>query len=56
MKTYHAMIWQPDSKESGYRASVTAESLEDARRLLEAEYGEGSVFDLRNEDDASRPR
>ena len=38
------------------RAEVMAESLEDARRKLELEYGEASVYSLWNEEDAERPR
>ena len=33
-----------------------AGSLDDARTVLEAEYGVGTVFDLHNEGDASRSR
>jgi hypothetical protein len=56
MKQYQAMIWNAESKAPGRRASVVAESLEDARRKLEAEHGVGTVFDLHNIDDAQRPR
>jgi hypothetical protein len=55
IKTYKAMIWDDPSK-PGRRVSVLAESLDDAKRQLEAEYGEGHVFDLHNEEDAARPR
>jgi hypothetical protein len=56
MKTYKAMVWPNGPDEPGRRVSVQANSLEEAREQLEAEYGEGSVFDLHNEDDAARPR
>ena len=55
MKIYKAMIWKTDS-EPGLRVSVTADSPEEARKVLEAEWGEGTVYDLRNEEDAERPR
>jgi hypothetical protein len=42
--------------EPGRRVSVRAVSLEEARKLLEAEYGKGSVLNLHNEDDAARTR
>jgi hypothetical protein len=56
VKTYKAVIWTPESSEPGRRVNVVANSLQDARDKLEAEYGEGTVFDLHNEDDAARPR
>ena len=56
MKTYKAMIWDDDPEKPGRRVSVLAESHNDAKKKLEAEYGEGHVFYLRNEEDAARPR
>gem|GEM_PF-998211 len=56
VKTYKAMVWKPDSNEPGQRVTVVANSLRDAQDKLEAEYGEGTVFDLHNEDDAAQPR
>jgi len=56
MKTYKAMIWDDDPEKPGRRVSVLAESLDDAKKKLEAKYGEDHVFDLRNEEDAARPR
>jgi hypothetical protein len=35
---------------------MLAENLEDAKRKLEAQYGEGHVFSLWNEEDAKKPR
>lgn len=56
VKVYQAIIWTKDSEKPGERVSVTAESLSEAREKLESEYGKGNVFDLHNEEDASRPR
>lgn len=56
VKTYKAMVWREGPNEPGRRVSVVADSLEEARQLLEDEYGKGSVFDLHNEADADRPR
>jgi hypothetical protein len=56
MKTYKAMIWENDPQKPGLRVTVLAESLDDAKKQLEARYGEGRVFDLHNEEDAARPR
>ena len=39
-----------------FRATVWAESYDDARALLEAEHGAGTVFFLRNEEDSQRKR
>jgi hypothetical protein len=55
-KLFKAKIWRRGSDEPGQRVSVFAESLSEAKRLLEAEHGEGNVFDLHNEEDAARPR
>ncbi len=56
MKAYKAMIWDDDPEKPGRRVSVLAESLDDAKKKLEEEYGEGHVFYLHNEEDAARPR
>ena len=56
MKIYKAIIWNDDSDKSGQRVSVLAENLQDAKKRLEEEYGEGHVFNLHNEEDAVRPR
>jgi hypothetical protein len=49
------MIWETPSS-VGRRVTVIAESLDDARLKLEVEFGEGRVFDLHNEIDASMSR
>jgi len=49
------MIWETPSS-VGKQVTVIAESLDDARLKLEGQYGEGSVFDLHNENEASAPR
>lgn len=55
-REYHAIIWTKDPKEPGRRVSVLATSLEEAKSDLEAEYGVGTVYYLRNLEDADRPR
>jgi hypothetical protein len=55
VKLYKAMIWLRDPNRPGRRASV-AKPLEEAKEKLEAEYGEGKLFGLHNEEDAARPR
>ena len=39
-----------------FRVIVRAESIDDAHKMLEVEYGEGTVFGLHNEEDANKPR
>jgi hypothetical protein len=56
LRLYKAMIWTPASNSPGRRVSILATTLEDAKEKLESEYGEGSVFDLHDEDDAAQPR
>ena len=56
LKLYKAMIWASGPGNPGARVTVEAETLEEAQRKLEAQYGEGNVYDLHNEQEASRPR
>jgi hypothetical protein len=55
MKTYKAVIWEDDTK-PGRRVTILAENAADARKKLEEAYGEGTVFDLHNPEEAARPR
>lgn len=55
IRPYKAMIWK-ESDAPGIRVEVFARSLEEAKSLLESEYGQGTVFYLHNEEDANRPR
>lgn len=55
-KLYEAIIWVRDSNRPGQHVTVRAENLKAARKKLEAEYGEGNIFNLHNEEDAARPR
>jgi hypothetical protein len=55
-KLYLAMIWVQGYDRPGTRVSVVAHNLDEAKEKLEAEYGEGNIFDLHNEDDAAAPR
>jgi hypothetical protein len=54
LKTYVGFVWIGD--EPGVRLSLSARSAKEARAAVEAEYGEGHIVSLWNEDDASRPR
>jgi hypothetical protein len=50
------MIWIGDTDQAGKRVTVYAESLAEAKRLLELEHGNGNVFDLHNPEEADKPR
>lgn len=54
-RLYRALILMSDS-DHVQRAEVLADSLEEARQSLEAEYGEGRVYSLWNVVDAESPR
>jgi hypothetical protein len=54
LKEYVGYIWVADTP--GKRISVWARSAEEASRLVEAEYGEGHPYSIRNERDANKPR
>jgi len=56
MKRYEAIVWVQGSDDAGRRVSVEAEGLDQAKEELEVQYGEGNVFNLQSEEDASRPR
>ncbi|MGB6056896.1 MAG: hypothetical protein WBF71_01425 [Microthrixaceae bacterium] len=54
LKEYVGYIWI--GNEPGQRINVWAESADEAARKVEAEYGEGHPFSIRNPDDAERKR
>jgi len=53
---YKAMIWDEAKNINGMRVNVYAKDLDEANFLLEKEYGKGNVFNLRNEEEANKPR
>lgn len=55
-KLYKAMVWPKGPDAPGERVEVLAHNSEEALTKLEALYGKGSVFYVRNEEDAQRPR
>lgn len=56
LKQYKAMVWIREIGAPGKRVTVTANSLAEAKKSLEAKYGKGNVLDLHCEEDADRPR
>ncbi len=54
-REYHAIVWTKDVQH-GQRVTIWAADLDEARKRLEQQYGQGTVFDLHNEEDANRPR
>ena len=53
---YAAIVWSADSTEPGKRLVLQAASIEEAEQQIRGEYGDGCVFSLWNEADASAPR
>ena len=53
---YHAVVWQNEPQAIGMRVAALAPSLLEARQKLEAKYGAGTVFDLRNDRSANQTR
>jgi hypothetical protein len=56
MKRYNGIVWKRDSNASGLRVSVYASSAWEALEQLESEHGEGNVYSLHNDEEASRLR
>ena len=54
LKEYVGFIWIGD--QPGIRLSIWAHTGKDAWAQVIAEYGEGHVISIWNEDDANRPR
>ena len=54
LKAYVGYIWIGDAP--GMRISLWARSAGQAMRMVEAEYGEGHPYSIRNEEDANKPR
>jgi hypothetical protein len=52
---YKAIVWSGDER-PGERLTVLAETLEEARQKLVADYGPKATISVWNEEDASRPR
>jgi hypothetical protein len=55
-KRYKAIVWTDDANTPGKQVTVIAANLAQAKALLEAEHGQGNVFNLHNEEDAQAPR
>lgn len=54
LREYVGVIWV--GGDPGVHLRVSAESLDDARRQVVAQYGDGHTISLWNEDDAASPR
>lgn len=55
-KLYKAIVWSKGPNEPGMRVSVMATDPIQARALLEQQYGVGTVFFVRNDDEAKSRR
>jgi hypothetical protein len=57
VKEYKAIVWPRESDDvPGERVSFWAETVEEAAAQLKAQYGEGIVYTLWNDEDAAKPR
>jgi hypothetical protein len=56
MNLYHAIIINQKNGGLGHRVTILASSLDDAKKLLELQYGKGNIMDLHNKEEASKPR
>jgi hypothetical protein len=55
VKDYEVLWWEIGS-DKGHRVSVSAETPEEPKEKLRAEFGENIGVSIWNEDDANRPR
>jgi hypothetical protein len=56
LKPYDAIVWGKEPDAIGERVSVFAESAAEAKRKLQAIYGEDKVYYITNTEESSRPR
>jgi hypothetical protein len=56
LKLYNAIVWGKEPEAIGERVSVFAENSTEAKRKLQAIYGEHKVYFITNAEEASRPR
>jgi len=55
LRLYLAIIWTSDPSRPGQRVRALAKNPQEAKAKL-ADYGQGNVFNLHNEEDAAKPR
>lgn len=56
IKEYEAMVWTNDRAKPGWRVSVHARNLDEARTLLEEQFGKEIACSIWNEEDSNRAR
>lgn len=56
LRPYKAIVWTIDPEQPGQRREVYAFDLDEARALVEIEFGRDCTVTLWNEEDASKPR
>jgi hypothetical protein len=56
LKLYDAIVWGKEPEAIGERTSVLAMSAADAKRKLQAIYGEDKIYYITNAEESSRPR
>lgn len=55
-RIYQAVVWQKGPDQTGERITLEAKDLDEAKNLLENQYGKDSVFSLYNAEDADKIR
>ncbi len=56
LRPYMAIVWTNDPEKPGQRLEVFANSLDDAKSMIKAQFDEEITMSLWNEEDANRPR
>jgi hypothetical protein len=56
VKLFRAMVWSPEPEAIGKRVVIFAETLEEARRLVRAQFGEEATISLRSADEDEKIR
>ncbi|NVJ00703.1 hypothetical protein HUW63_01155 [Myxococcus sp. AM001] len=56
LKEYKGFVWTQDLVKPGLRVTVMATDPEEAFLLLEEKHGQGTIFDLHNEEEANTIR
>jgi hypothetical protein len=55
-REFKALVWNEELSINGLRVSIMEHDIEEAMKVLEEEYGEGSIFNLHNDEDAEKIR
>lgn len=56
IREYKAIVWTKDPEKPGQRVTVRARNLDEARKLVEEQFGSEITCSIWNEEDANRTR